>query len=167
MACDIFLSYTRLKDFRGIVADFAVHLQRETQKKTGRTSLHVFLDTKYIPPGAKWSPVIEAELASASMLLILLSPTWIRSEWCRREYSRFVFQSSERGIDRHVVPLIWDDVSQDDCETDEQRTMLSEVLEHQAEAWGDLQYETWQSESLRKAFGQLATRLKPHLSRAS
>jgi hypothetical protein len=163
LACDIFLSYTRLKDFRGTVADFAAHLQRELQKKTGRTDLLIFIDTKYIVPGAKWSPVLDKELASVRMLLVLLSPTWIRSPWCRQEYSRFIGQSQELRIDRQVVPIIWDDVTQDDCETDDQRLLLSEVLEHQAVPWGELQYETWASEGLRKAIGQLAVRLKPHL----
>ena len=71
MACDIFLSYTRLKDFRGTVADFVVHLQRETQKKTGRTDLQIFLDTKYIAPGAIWTDAIKSQLEGARMLLVL------------------------------------------------------------------------------------------------
>lgn len=163
MACDIFLSYTRLKDFRGTVADFVAHLQRETQKKTGRIDLRVFLDTQYLPPGAEWSTSIDTELAGARMLLILLSPTWIRSPWCRREFTTFSAQSRTLGLVRPVVPVLWDDVSIDDCETDEERTVLWSVLEHQAVPWGDLQYETWASERLRKEVGNLATRLKPYL----
>ena len=162
MPCDIFLSYTRVKDFRGTVADFAAHLQRETQNKTGQTALRIFIDTQYIAPGAKWSPALESELASARMLLILLSPTWIRSTWCRQEYSKFVARSQERAVDRPIVPIIWDDVSFDDCQTDDERAILSLILEHQAVPWGDLQYETWASERLRKTIGQLAVRLKPY-----
>ena len=165
MACDIFVSYTRLKDFRGTVADFVAHLQRETQKKTGRTTLSVFIDTKYIIPGAKWTESIDSELADAHMLLILLSPTWIRSEWSRKEFMAFVGHSSKQVRARPIVPLIWDDVSQDDCETDEERQILSSVLEYQAVPWGNLQYKTWESEQLREAIGGLASRLKPYLKR--
>ena len=165
MTCDIFLSYTRLKDFRGTVADFVVHLERETRKKTGRADLKIFLDTQYIAPGAKWSEAIESELGNARMLLILLSPTWIRSEWSKREFMTFSAQSNALGQVRPIVPLIWDDVSHDDCETDEERDTLTSVLEHQAVPWGNLQYKTWESELLREAVGNLATRLKPDLRR--
>jgi len=163
MACDVFLSYTRVKDFRGTVADFCVHLQRELQKKTGRDDLRIFLDTTYIPPGAIWSKTLEAELASARMLMILLSPTWIRSEWCRREYQVFLQQSHDTGVERLVVPVLWDEVSAADCKTSEQRELLAEIQAHQTVKWGELQYETWASESLRKAISRLAVKLKPAL----
>ena len=163
MACEIFLGYTRVKDFRGTVADFGAHLQRELQKKTGNDSLEIFIDTKYIAPGELWSQTLEEKLRSAKMLIILLSPTWIHSEWCQREYRTFASQSLHMGISRPVVPVVWDDVDPSDCRNAEELSLLTELRAHQFVPWGELQYETWASESLRKAIARLAVQLKPLL----
>jgi hypothetical protein len=62
MSCDIFLSYTHIKDaLRGAVSEFRNHLENEVIRKTGR-QLTVFQDKRCIHGGDKWAEVLRTEL---------------------------------------------------------------------------------------------------------
>ncbi len=149
----------------GAVTKFRDHLEIELRKKTGNVSLTVFQDKRGIHGGDKWEQVLEEELDSAKLLLILLSPTWIRSEWCRKEYEKFI-ASDVRGMnDKCVVPLIWDKVSDIDAITPEQRTLLAQLRTYQVLIWDELQYDDWASPEPNRAAGKLAKELKLKLIR--
>lgn len=164
MACEIFMSYTSVKDLYGAVDEFRDHLQTELRKKTGDVSLAVFQDKRDIHGGDKWAEILSAEIASAKLLLVLLSPTWLRSEWCRREYRLFVSSGTNASTDRPVVPLVWDRVSEDDAKTPEQRSLLAELKNYQMLTWNELQYEDWKSPEPNKAAGRLAEELKRRMT---
>lgn len=74
MSCDVFMSYTSVKDLFGVVGEFRDHLENELRKTTGNVSLTVFQDKREFHGGDKWQEILSAELASAKLLLILLSP---------------------------------------------------------------------------------------------
>src|SRR5262249_52674225 len=39
--------------------------------------------------------------------LILLSPGWLESDWCRSEYETFVRDRELKGSRPHIVPILW------------------------------------------------------------
>jgi len=110
MGCDVFMSYTSVKDMWGAVENFRDHLEIELRKKTGNVSLTVFQDKRNFRGGDRWEQILTEELTSARLLLVLLSPSWLRSEWCLREYKLFLAAERDGAMSRPVVPLIWDKV---------------------------------------------------------
>jgi cobaltochelatase CobT len=159
MHCDVFMSYTHVKDLFGVVGTFREHLENELRQKTGNAQLVVFQDTRGIHGGDKWEQILTAELHSAKLLLVLLSPTWIRSEWCRREYRLFTRGGTGARQDRPVVPLLWDEVSDAHALTLEERDVLSELKGYQMLRWEELRYEDWSSPAPNSAAGKLAKEL--------
>jgi hypothetical protein len=159
------MSYTGIKDQYGAVSKFREHLEKELREATGNRSLTVFQDNVRIQGGDKWEETLDAELASARLLLVLLSPTWLKSAWCRKEYRLFASGSSGSPTGRPVVPVIWQEISDEDAETEEQRKLLAELKSYQMFTWGDLRYEAWDSAAPNKAAGRLAVQLKPKLKK--
>jgi hypothetical protein len=158
MNCDVFMSYTNIKDLYGVVGQFRDHLEHELRQKTGNVSLTVFQDKRDIHASDRWEQVLTEAITSARLLLVLLSPSWLRSKWCRREFELFL---PER---RPVVPLIWDKVSDSDYENrPEEAKVLAQLRTYQILAWDDLKYEDWKSPAPNKAAGKLAEELKPKL----
>ena len=163
MSCTVFVSYSNIKDMYGAVTKFCSHLEFELRQKLGDVDLIVFQDKRDIHGGDKWQDILESELASASLLLILLSPTWLRREWCRREYALFK-ASMTSGKRKHVVPLVWDAVEDSDAKTQEERHLLAELRSYQSLVWDELRYADWASPEPNQAAGRLAKELKTKLS---
>jgi hypothetical protein len=158
------MSYTSVKDMWGAVENFRDHLEIELRKKTGNVSLTVFQDKRNIRGGDKWEQILTEELTSARLLLVLLSPSWLRSEWCLREYKLFLAAERDGAMSRPVVPLIWDKVTESDyAKTSEEAKVLAQLRTYQVLTWDELQYGDWASPEPNRAAGKLAEELKPKL----
>lgn len=72
----VFISYQRnsSRDLARLLNDALV-----------KANIDVFFDVDVIPPGADFSAVIEAEIISRDVLIAILTPTTLQSEWVRRE----------------------------------------------------------------------------------
>jgi hypothetical protein len=117
--CAIFLSYTRLKDRYQEVTGFREHFEYELRQKTGDISLKVFQDTE-MDPGRVWRDELEDKLKSAKIFMILLSPTWLKSPECRKEFY-FFKQLKATTPEKVLVPLVWDDPTHVRPNEDEQK----------------------------------------------
>jgi hypothetical protein len=67
--------------------------------------LAVFIDTDSIPLGELWQQRIDAGLTSSAVFLPFVSPEYLKSPACRREFR--LFHGSLAG--RLVIPLIYGD----------------------------------------------------------
>jgi TIR domain len=120
MTCDVFLSYTRIKaQYEDVITPFWKRLQNELQQSVG-TSTAIFKDTEDIEVGATWSDVLVENLNSAKVLLFLLSPTWLMSEWCVKEYSTFK-EAMARDSRKKVFPVLWTTIDTRDLNEDQKR----------------------------------------------
>jgi hypothetical protein len=63
-------------------------------------------DTVKLNTGALWENNIEKELQSSDILIVLLTPRWIDSKWCRKEYLLFEQIESERSVGPCVIPIL-------------------------------------------------------------
>ncbi|QSQ24879.1 toll/interleukin-1 receptor domain-containing protein [Pyxidicoccus parkwayensis] len=142
------MSYTALKDVWGTVGKFHEHLEVELKKKTGDRDLVFFRDKSAIHAGDAFEKVIFDALDSAKLLLVLLSPTWLSSDWCKREYKLFREGSQRKGTNRPIVPVMWDRVSAEDAAHREEKKILAELSQLQIFEWNDLQYADWTSPEL-------------------
>ena len=160
MTCDAFVSYTRIKDVLAPspVSKFVERLEHHMRRQTGNILYSVFQDKTHISPGMEWVSRITAELNSASVLILLLSPTWIRSSWCRTEYE--IFRDNQRGIGakRLVVPLLWDPFPPYKflLPTAEENRILEELRQIHHADWSKLQFDSWSSARPNRAAAELA-----------
>jgi hypothetical protein len=153
MTCDIFLSYADPKDLFGTVSEFRCHLENQVQQKTGK-KLTVFQDKRDIHGGKEWANVLSNELISAKLLIILLSPLWLNSPWCRKEYTIFC-ESHSRP--RKIFPLRWTEILDRHIEGSEADAIFSELKTYQIRDWTKFaEAADWRSPSPNIAVGGLA-----------
>jgi hypothetical protein len=165
MSCEIFMSYTSIKDLHGAVGFFRDHLEWELRQQTGNLSTTVFQDKRDIHGGEKWEEILTDRLAAAKLLLILLSPTWLTSTWCIREYKLFVAgDGAPESTVRPIVPLVWQDLSGISALTSEQEGILGELKTRHLLQWGELRYDDWKSPGPNKAAGKLAKEIALRLA---
>lgn len=103
----VFISYTRTKDTFGAVNTFYAHLLNELRMRD--PAADVFLDTKNLIPGDHFPDELEKQLQLSDVLIVLLSPAWLKSSWCRRELLSFTNQLADSGKSRRIVPVLWID----------------------------------------------------------
>jgi hypothetical protein len=107
---DIFISYARDDDLpppdkpdrKGFVT-FLDDAVRYEFKELGPERPKIWRDTKRIADGDQFTPEIEEALKSASFLLVVLSPNWMASHWCRRELDSFAKYHGPGGLRERIV----------------------------------------------------------------
>ena len=145
---DIFLSYTSIKDIEGLVKEFHKHLENEVKQKTGDVNNTIFFDQEEIKGGDKWKEILFEELKSARLLIILLSPTWLNSEWCQWEYEKF------KEIEgRPIYPILWDEVYTENINSEKGKGIYKDLGDIQIGAdWTKFKYKPW---SKKKPWAEL------------
>jgi TIR domain len=79
--------------------------KRVTAKLTG-ARFKIWRDIAELRTGDKWNPAIEAQLQKTHVLIILLTPRWIDSDYCLKEYSIFESIEASRGVGEYVAPIL-------------------------------------------------------------
>lgn len=96
---DIFISYASVNNLKpendkpGWVTNFRVKLEKELVSRIGR-DLKIWMDEKDIAVGDKFSDEILGGVETSAILLIILSETYLDSEWCTTEIKTFLEQVS-------------------------------------------------------------------------
>jgi len=156
MAYKLFLSYTREKDEFNDVSIFRKRLENQLKVKVGDKELTIFLDTD-LSTGTKWDDRLLSELDSSDCLIVLLSPLWLNSDYCRKEYTHFC---SKPGNTRPIIPVLWEETNDTKELNDDKRAILLELRELQKKDWSDIKYEEWGSSLSQKALSDLAKDIK-------
>jgi TIR domain-containing protein len=107
---DIFISYSRDDDLpspdkpnrKGFVT-FLDDAVRFEFKELGPERPKIWRDKKRVADGDQFTPEIEEALKNASFLLVVLSPNWMASKWCRRELDTFAKYHGVEGVRERVV----------------------------------------------------------------
>lgn len=150
---NLFLSYTRSKDDFNAVSEFTTHLENEIK---GREPASTVFQDKSIGTGQVWPDVLREKLAAADVLLVLVSPAYLLSEWCRKEFQQFVHK--EKSADRHprILPVLWIETpSLANPHDDDIAKSLSEI---QRDDWHILRHKKWDSEEIRQRIDALASK---------
>jgi hypothetical protein len=119
---DLFVSYSHGSDAQGQgllqpwSAAFVRELDRELRSdRRFRDTLRVFLDADHRPgrgvdPMDPLTPQLEREVGAAALLLVLMSPDYLASAWCRHEREAWLRRQREFGLPadgRVAVVRIW------------------------------------------------------------
>lgn len=98
---DVFISYPHLSNrddssgHNGWVAKFHQDLKLRLSHHLGRDA-RIWRDNK-LPFGGVFSDAISARLRKSTVLLCVLSPAYVRSEWCLRELDEFCREAAQTG----------------------------------------------------------------------
>jgi parallel beta-helix repeat protein len=156
------MSYVRFDDAHedGQLSAFRERLAGEIRIQTGR-EFPIFQDRKDIAWGQSWRQRIEETLDEATLLLVIVTPGLFLSPACRDEVARFRERERELGRTDLILPVYYVSARElddpDQRKADELATLL---WSRQYADWRELRFEPLTSPVVRKAFAQLATRMR-------
>lgn len=107
---DIFISYARdddqpppdCPDRKGFVTFLDESIRYEF-RDLGPERPKIWRDVKRISDGDQFSAELEDALKNASFLLVVLSPNWMSSSWCKRELDTFAKYHPAEGIRERII----------------------------------------------------------------
>jgi tetratricopeptide (TPR) repeat protein len=117
----------------GIFEAFTRDLERRINAKLANARFKIWRDIEGIRTGNKWHATIEAALLRADVLIVLLSPRWIESTFCRNEYSFFEEKvESKITVGEYVAPILIRSLDgQKDFLTSEQYEVYASITKRQ------------------------------------
>ena len=159
----VFMSYARVDDQHesGHISRLRECLVSEFRFQTGE-NLFIFQDTEHIDIGERWKEVLEKNLTKTTLLLVILTPSYLRSEKCRAELKRFLDRERQLGRDDLVIPLYYATVPvkpNDD--------LLESLLARQYSDWRELRFDPTDSARTRRAVAELAAQVSAAIARTS
>lgn len=162
MKSDLFLSYARIKDLYNGVSEFKNHLEWEFRLQTGNKDFTVFQDKNEILVGEEFDEVIKNGLSNSKALIILYSPTWINSDFCKKEYTFF----KKVNPNRPIILLLWGKVDLDSLKDKASIKIHKELSKLNYFEWDiDLQYGKWKSPELKIAAHELVIKILMRLKK--
>jgi len=148
----IFLSYTRTKDLFQKVSAFRERLEAEIGIRVPGSK--VFQDKEHIQEGDHFPEVLTTELAKSDILLVLVSPAWLQSEWCRREFALFTDAGANTNRVHRILPVLWVDTP--DMHNESHDSVARTLASINYADWRNLRYKSWAAS--QKEIGRLADR---------
>lgn len=157
-----FMSYARFDDQHddGQVSELRERLSAEVRVQTG-DEFPIFQDRNDIAWGQNWKSRIEDALDSATLLLVVVTPSFFRSPVCRDEVQRFL--DRERALARSdlVLPLYYVGAPElDDPQRRDADPIARALAERQFADWRELRFEPFTAPVVRRALAQLAVRMR-------
>jgi uncharacterized coiled-coil protein SlyX len=89
-----------------LITDFTTALEGRVGNKLTNARFAIWRDEERLRTGERWNDKIEAELRRADVLIVLLTPRWIESDYCRKEYSIFEEIEASRAVGQYVAPIL-------------------------------------------------------------
>ena len=103
-----FISYAHTGDTE--LTEFAGRLQAAIEKelKFEIDNPRVYIDAKYIPPGAIWPDDLRRNLSASVALIAVLTPIYlsVRHEWCGKEWAAMERLGMVRLPNTSIQPII-------------------------------------------------------------
>jgi len=151
----VFVSYRR---GAGISQDRLNKFKRHLEDELGALAAdaQVFVDTE-MPGGTHFPDELVRQLEDADVLLVMLTPAWLQSNWCRREFDVFTRNIRDRGRVDRVLPLLWaqtPDMSQESH--DQIARSLANILHAD---WTDKRHKNFTTMEMRREFAKRAIHL--------
>jgi TIR domain/NACHT domain len=151
-----FISYTRDKDEFEAISDFRRHFANELRQILPYST--VFQDNENIDAGDVLPERLKREVLAAELLVILISPAWLASKWCRWEFELFTAKEQDNGRSPRVLPVLWVTTYQLDSPGDDHIAQQLSSIKYAD--WRELRHEDWKNATIRKEIARLAERAK-------
>jgi hypothetical protein len=157
-----FMSYVHLDNdqYDGQLGEFRRLLSAEVRAQTGLEFV-IFQDREHISWGQNWQQRIDEALDVATLLIVIITPGFFRSEACRAEVTRFLERERALGRSDLILPLYYITAREVEDYAARESDELARVLgSRQFADWRALRFEPFTSPVVRKAIGQLAARMR-------
>jgi hypothetical protein len=106
------MSYAHADDGEGQVMTFGERLEQELRVLTGRGDIEIFMDAD-IELGAPWAERIARALTDSAFLLPIVTPSFLRSEYCREELQAFLAHEKALGRKDLILPIYYVECAED------------------------------------------------------
>jgi hypothetical protein len=93
-----------------IVEAFSSELERRVDAKLVNARFEIWRDKEKLRVGDYWNESIQTAIISVHIFIILLTPKWISSEYCRNEFELFKKVESTRNAGGYVIPIYARDI---------------------------------------------------------
>jgi acylglycerol lipase len=156
-----FMSYARFDDQHdaGWLTRFREQLSTEVQAQTGN-HFEIFQDSKDIAWGQDWQQRIDDELATAPLLLVIITPSFFSSSACRDEVSKFLDWERARGRHDLILSVYYISAREmDDPALRASNELVKILASRQLADLRQLRGKSITSPRVREAVTQLATQL--------
>ena len=106
-----FFSYSREddEDSRGRLSTLRDRIQRELRSQLGRprVTFRLWQDKEAIAPGKLWESEIKRAIEQSVFFIPIVTPTAVRSQYCRLELESFLAREQELGRNDLVFPILY------------------------------------------------------------
>ncbi len=163
-----FLSYAHSDDEHenGRLRQFAERLSGEVRLQWGE-EFPIFIDRKDLKWGQEWKSRIDQSVDGAAFLVAFLTPGYFKSDYCRKELSRFLEREKQLGRSDLILPVYYVrcPVLEDSARM-AQDTLATALHERQFKDWRRLRHELWTTPDVGRQFEQMALEIVEALERA-
>jgi len=105
MPYDLFISYAHRDNPRGQISELRDAISQDFQKFAGR-NLTVFFDERDILSMADWEKHIAQGLSESRLFVAVLSPNYLASTYCRREWEEYVrYEAMRQCLGEGIAPI--------------------------------------------------------------
>jgi hypothetical protein len=104
-----FWSYAHADDQgdHGRVGSLREHLETQFRLATGGDALDLFFDRSDIRWGEAWEKKIDGAIAGTTFFIAIITPSYFRSEECRRELLAFAREADKLGLQKLLMAVYW------------------------------------------------------------
>ncbi len=101
-----FFSYAHFdaETYPALVASYTEKLEKRVGVRLTNAKFVVWRDKDGLRTGDRWDQKIEQEVQASHVLIVMLSPQWISSDYCRKEYT--IFEKVEPDQGDYVAPIL-------------------------------------------------------------
>ena len=165
-----FFSYSRDDDddLQGALSELRDRIQRELRGQLGRSrsTLRIWQDKEAIAPGKLWESEIGAALQGAVFFIPIVTPTTVKSQYCKREFESFLARERALGRTDLVFPVYYIRVPTLEREADwRSDPLLSIIAKRQWADWRELRLLGVQETTVREAVAQFCAKIVETLQR--
>ncbi len=156
----IFFSYSRResKNDSKFITDLFKFIQGEIRSKIGDPKFKIFKDDSGIEYGKKWFEYIKKELRSTTVFLAVVTPHYVKSDYCRNEFT--IFQNTEKTLNRDdlAIPiyLMKTDFVEYELDSDD---WLKQLMSHQCVDLRNFRTKRFHNAQLLELLGELTDRI--------
>jgi hypothetical protein len=156
-----FMSYAHFDDEHdnGQLSKLRQRISGEVRMQTGH-EFQIFQDRNDIEWGDNWEKRVDQALDAATLLLVVITPSFFGSSYCKTEIARF--RAREQALNRSdlILPVYYVSAAVFDDPDKRRRHAQARLLASRQYAdWRKIRFESLDSLATRKAIEQLALRI--------
>jgi len=165
-----FFSYSREddEDSDGSLSALRERIQRELRGQLGRSTktFRLWQDKEAIAAGTLWEAEITTAVTQSSFFIPIITPTVVRSPYCRFELDSFLAREAALGRNDLVFPILYIKVAElEDSERRKNDPVLSIIAKRQYLDWREFRHRDISSTEVREAVARFCANICEALNR--